>query len=101
MPVARDVGSGRIVPGREVINPGNGMIDRIEAVAELGNRRSLYMEARRSRPLTVLEAFDLPVMNPNCTARTVTSATTKAVTKPMPIWPIPSRESSLRAFSSE
>lgn len=73
VPVARDVGSGRIVPGREVINPGNGMIDRIEAVAELGNRRSLYMEARRSRPLTVLEAFDLPVMNPNCTARTVTT----------------------------
>jgi hypothetical protein len=79
VPVARDVGSGRIVPGREVINPGNGMIDRIDAVAELGNRRSLYMEARRSRPLTVLEAFDLPVMNPNCTARTVTTVAPQAL----------------------
>jgi len=79
VPVARDVGSGRIVPGREVINPGNGMIDRIETVAEQGNRRSLYMQARRSRPLTVLEAFDLPVMNPNCTARTVTTVAPQAL----------------------
>jgi mono/diheme cytochrome c family protein len=79
VPVARDVGSGRIVPGREVINPGNGMIDRIDSVAAQGNRRSLYMEARRSRPLTVLEAFDLPVMNPNCTARSVTTVAPQAL----------------------
>ena len=71
--VARDVQTGRIVPGREVINPGNGMIDKIDSVADGAQRRSLYIENRRSRPLTVLDTFDLPVMNPNCTARTVTT----------------------------
>ena len=71
--VSRDVATGRIIPGREVINPGNGMIDKIEATGENAFRRSLYIESRRSRPLTVLETFDLPLMNPNCTSRTVTT----------------------------
>src|SRR5262249_15143230 len=29
-------------------------------------RRSVYVQMRRSRPLGVLEAFDLPAMEPNC-----------------------------------
>ena len=37
-------------------------------------RRSVYVQARRSRPLAVLETFDLPVMAPNCTARTASTA---------------------------
>ncbi|MBW3541029.1 MAG: DUF1549 domain-containing protein [Planctomycetes bacterium] len=32
-------------------------------------RRSVYVQARRSRPLAVLDAFDLPQMEPNCTRR--------------------------------
>ncbi len=32
-------------------------------------RRSIYVEARRSRPLAVLDAFDWPRMAPNCTVR--------------------------------
>jgi hypothetical protein len=32
-------------------------------------RRSLYTQVRRSRPLSVLEAFDAPTMDPNCTNR--------------------------------
>ena len=71
--VARDLTTGRIVLGREVINPGNGMIDKIETAGENVFRRSLYIESRRSRPLTVLDTFDLPLMNPNCTVRTVTT----------------------------
>ena len=73
IPVARDVSSGRIIPGREIINPGNGMIDKIDSVATNADRRSLYIQARRSRPLTVLDTFDLPVMNPNCTSRTLST----------------------------
>lgn len=73
VPVARDVSSGRIIPGREIINPGNGMIDKIDSVATSADRRSLYIQARRSRPLTVLDTFDLPVMNPNCTSRTLST----------------------------
>ncbi len=33
-------------------------------------RRSLYVQVRRSRPLAVLDMFDLPALDPNCTART-------------------------------
>ncbi len=73
VPVARDLATGRIVPGSEIINPGNGMIDKITSAAEGAMRRSLYIENRRSRPLTVLDTFDLPVMNPNCTSRTLTT----------------------------
>jgi hypothetical protein len=36
-------------------------------------RRSLYVQVRRSRPLAVLETFDLPAMTPNCTARNSTT----------------------------
>jgi hypothetical protein len=49
------------------------MIDKIETAGENVFRRSLYIESRRSRPLTVLDTFDLPLMNPNCTVRTVTT----------------------------
>jgi hypothetical protein len=32
-------------------------------------RRSLYVQVRRTRPLAVLDAFDLPALDPNCTVR--------------------------------
>jgi hypothetical protein len=32
-------------------------------------RRSVYVQVRRSRPLAVLDSFDLPTLDPNCTAR--------------------------------
>lgn len=32
-------------------------------------RRSVYVQVRRSRPLAVLDTFDLPTLDPNCTAR--------------------------------
>ena len=36
-------------------------------------RRSLYVIVQRSRPLGMLEAFDAPVMEPNCEARNATT----------------------------
>jgi hypothetical protein len=32
-------------------------------------RRSVYVQARRTRPLALLDTFDAPAMDPNCTAR--------------------------------
>lgn len=32
-------------------------------------RRSVYVQVRRSRPLAVLETFDTPTLDPNCTLR--------------------------------
>lgn len=58
---------GRFVVGKENLNAG-----RPGAVIDMKGedlRRSVYIEARRSRPLSVLAPFDLPRMEPNCTSR--------------------------------
>ncbi len=71
VPVARHA-SGRIVTGGEELNPNSEPV----GVKNLGTeefRRSIYIEQRRSRPLTVLDTFDLPVMSPNCEVRPVTT----------------------------
>jgi hypothetical protein len=36
-------------------------------------RRSVYVQMRRSRPLGMLETFDLPKMEPNCELRTAST----------------------------
>jgi mono/diheme cytochrome c family protein len=42
-------------------------------------RRSVYVQMRRSRPLGVLEAFDLPAMEPNCEARAASTVAPQAL----------------------
>ena len=37
------------------------------------HRRSIYVQARRSRPLAVLDTFDWPRMSPNCDIRRPTT----------------------------
>lgn len=36
-------------------------------------RRSVYIQVRRSRPLSMLSTFDAPAMEPNCSARNVST----------------------------
>lgn len=36
-------------------------------------RRSVYVQVRRSQPLSMLEAFDAPTLNPNCEVRTLST----------------------------
>ncbi|MBP89919.1 MAG: hypothetical protein CMJ64_24965 [Planctomycetaceae bacterium] len=58
---------GRFVIGKENLNAG-----RPGAVVPMKGedfRRSVYIQARRSRPLSVMAPFDLPRMEPNCTSR--------------------------------
>lgn len=58
---------GQYVLGIENLNAG-----RPGAIVPLKGqefRRSLYVQARRSRPLAMLDAFDLPRMEPNCESR--------------------------------
>jgi hypothetical protein len=43
------------------------------------NRRSLYIQARRSQPVDMLEAFDAPSMEPNCERRTVSTVPTQSL----------------------
>ncbi|WP_437185894.1 PSD1 and planctomycete cytochrome C domain-containing protein [Planctomicrobium sp. SH668] len=43
------------------------------------NLRSVYVEARRSRPYSVLEPFDMPVMTPNCIIRRSSTASPQSL----------------------
>ena len=42
-------------------------------------RRALYLLQRRTTPVTMLEAFDLPAMSPNCTERALSTVSTQAL----------------------
>ena len=56
--------------------------DNKEVVAEPtgeGYRRSLYVAQRMQKPLTLLDAFDLPRMTPNCIERRQSQVATQAL----------------------
>jgi len=59
---------GRVMEGTEELN-GNGDVVKVLPAGDEGLRRSIYMTARRSRPLTLLDTFDAPTMLPNCELR--------------------------------
>ncbi len=42
-------------------------------------RRSVYIQTRRTRPLSVLEAFDAPRMEPNCEVRASSTVATQSL----------------------
>ena len=42
-------------------------------------RRSIYVQARRSRPLEMFATFDAPVMEPSCDARAVTTVSPQSL----------------------
>lgn len=42
-------------------------------------RRSVYVQVRRSRPLAMLDTFDLPTLDPNCTSRNSSTATPQSL----------------------
>ena len=59
---------GQIVLGKENLD---GERKPTKAIPLLGNefRRSVYVQVRRTRPLGVLESFDVPELAPHCTDR--------------------------------
>ncbi|HLJ12263.1 MAG TPA: PSD1 and planctomycete cytochrome C domain-containing protein [Planctomycetaceae bacterium] len=62
----------------------------------LGNRRSIYLQVRRSQPVTLTEAFDAPKMEINCTRRTEAIVATQALA----LMNSPFAESSAQAISA-
>jgi hypothetical protein len=66
VPVDED-GEGRATIGRRLLN--DGLYAGIEDVGAEKRRRSIFLQSKRTLPLNLLEAFDMPVMNPNCDAR--------------------------------
>ncbi len=43
------------------------------------NRRSIYAQVRRTKPITLLQSFDAPDMKTNCNRRTASNAATQAL----------------------
>lgn len=77
VPVMEDI-VGQIVIGKENLDGERKPLAAIDMQGEQF-RRSLYIQVRRSRPLAVLAAFDLPQMEPNCTARHSSTVTPQAL----------------------
>ena len=44
-----------------------------------GQRRGIYLQQRRSKPLTMFEAFDAPQLKPNCLRRTNSTVASQAL----------------------
>ncbi len=78
VPVMID-GTGQVVLGVEMLD-GEGNPSKQPTPLNGENlRRSVYVQVRRSRPLGTMEAFDLPIMEPNCDARTFSTVTPQSL----------------------
>jgi cytochrome c553 len=66
---------GRDPAGRVVVGVDKGTITnfKVESGGQNDFRRSIYVEVRRTKPLTVLDTFDAPTMVPNCEMRAQTT----------------------------
>ncbi len=51
----------------------------VAKASDTGHRRSIYVQQRRSKPLTMLEAFDAPQLKPNCLRRTRSTVASQAL----------------------
>lgn len=78
VPIAQD-GAGRVVPGVQQTNE-RGDPTLVSEIGGLAFRRSVYLQVRRSLPVTLLDAFDAPVMSPNCEARESSVMPTQSLT---------------------
>ena len=61
---------GRVITG---IDKSTITLNKVDPAGADDFRRSIYVQMRRSKPLTVLETFDAPVMQPNCELRAQTT----------------------------
>ena len=65
-------------PPVPMVRRGNGEI--VTPADSSGDRRSVYLQVRRSQPLTFLQLFDQPVIETNCTRREVSTVASQALT---------------------
>jgi hypothetical protein len=72
---------GRDPAGRIVVGIDKGTINtfKVESGGENDFRRSIYIESKRSKPVTVLDTFDSPVMVPHCEMRNQTTVAPQAL----------------------
>ncbi|WP_461784448.1 PSD1 and planctomycete cytochrome C domain-containing protein [Prosthecobacter sp.] len=61
---------GRVITG---IDKGTITTHKVDPAGADDFRRSIYVQVRRSKPVTVLDTFDAPTMSPNCEMRAQTT----------------------------
>ena len=68
-------GIGRDASGRVIVGIDKGTIttSKVDSGGQDDFRRSIYVQVRRSKPVTVLDTFDAPTMVPNCEMRAQTT----------------------------
>lgn len=67
--IGRDA-QGRVVTG---IDKSTITVNKVDPGGSDDYRRSIYVQVRRSKPVTVLDTFDAPIMTPNCELRAQTT----------------------------
>lgn len=77
VPVMED-GVGRIVIGKENLDGERKPTKAIDLNGE-EFRRSVYVQVRRSRTLSMFETFDAPAMSPNCDRRSYSTVTPQSL----------------------
>jgi hypothetical protein len=64
-------------PPVPMVRQGDGEV--VTAADASGSRRSVYLQVRRSQPLTILQVFDQPVIETNCTRRNASTVASQAL----------------------
>jgi hypothetical protein len=77
VPVKEDA-VGEIVLGKEMLD-GERKPTGSESLFDGMGRRSVYVQVRRSRPLAVLETFDMAGVSPNCVSRNYSNVATQSL----------------------
>ena len=77
VPVMED-GVGRVVIGKENLDGERKPTKTIDLAGE-EFRRSVYVQVRRSRTLSMFETFDAPTMSPNCDRRSFSTVTPQSL----------------------
>jgi hypothetical protein len=60
---------GQVIVGLDNRDSAGRPVSKRAAIGPHELRRSLYVQVRRSMPLSMLETFDAPILNPNCEQR--------------------------------
>lgn len=79
VPVMLDV-DGQVVLGVDTTDTAGRPSGKVVPLNGEEYRRSLYVQMRRTRPLGMLETFDLPKMEPNCEARSASTVAPQSLT---------------------
>ena len=78
VPVSPDE-TGQVVIGVDTRDTAGRPTSKKVDLGEEPNRRSIYIQSRRSLPLGMLETFDAPVMTPNCECRASSTVTPQSL----------------------